>query len=96
MRDDRDTRIAEAHAALRAAAEAGIDIAAQARFVARTTPAERIQRADVSPGGLAEAEDMAYRMDSLRRALTIGTEQARGGKTRDAADVFSDIRGRRG
>jgi hypothetical protein len=77
---DRDQRIAEALAALQAAAEAGIDVESLARFVATTTPAERIARADVSESRLAEAEGEAYLMDALRallRATFAGPDLAR-------------------
>ena len=68
MTDDRDQRIAEARAALQAASDAGIDVEALRRFVAATTPAERVARADTSADGLAAAEEEAYGRQDARRS----------------------------
>ncbi len=67
MTDDREARIAQARADLRAAAEAGVDLEALSAWVNGTTPAERIQAAE----DYAERERLWARIASERRDLVL-------------------------
>ena len=65
--ESREARIARLRAELREAARAGVDLVAQDRFL-KLSPVERIRYCDISPGGLAYAEEQAYREDQERTA----------------------------
>ncbi len=74
MTDDREARIAQARADLRAAADAGVDFEALSAWVDGTTPAERIEAA----GSYAERERLWRRIAAQRPDLVLCWKVSRG------------------